>query len=157
MSVLSAQTIRRMCLLTPCDPPTVDDHGRTRGLSACGYDLTLDQDLIIGPGDFRLCSAAEHFCLPNNVLGRVHDKSSLARLGLAVQNTVAEPGWRGFLTLEVTNHGMSSFHIFRGSAIAQVIFEFLDEPTYYPYAGKYQDQRRGPQESIPTIPRRARR
>jgi dCTP deaminase len=30
------------------------------------------------------------------------------------------------------------------SAIAQVVFHFLDEPAEKPYAGKYQDQERMP-------------
>jgi hypothetical protein len=79
------------------------------------------------------------------VVGVVHDKSSLARRGIAVQNTVLEPGWRGFLTLEITNHGPEPIMLKSGCAVAQVVFTFLDEPTERPYRGKYQDQEAGPQ------------
>ena len=34
-------------------------------------------------------------------MGIVHDKSTWARRGLVVQNTVIEPGWHGYLTIEV--------------------------------------------------------
>jgi dCTP deaminase len=85
--------------------------------------------------------------MPNNVVGIVHDKSSLARQGIAVQNTVAEPGWRGYLTLEITNHYVNKILLLKGDAIAQVVFHFLDEPTELIYDGKYQDQQRGPQEA----------
>jgi len=33
------------------------------------------------------------------------------------------------------------------SAIAQVVFHFLDEPAEKPYSGKYQDQARMPVEA----------
>jgi dCTP deaminase len=76
---------------------------------------------------------------------RVLDKSTLVRQGITVQNTIAEPGWRGHLTLEVVNHTRSHIVIPVGAPIAQVVFETLDEPTLQPYEGKYQAQERGPQ------------
>ena len=90
--------------------------------------------------------------MPNDVIAIVHDKSSLARRGVAVQNTVVEPGWRGYLTLELTYHQpwwklWRALHFKKGSAIAQIVFHFLDAPTQRPYAGKYQDQEFGPVES----------
>lgn len=84
--------------------------------------------------------------MPKNVVGIVHDKSTWARRGLAVQNTVIEPGWRGFLTLELTNHGSVPIKIERAMPIAQIVFHFTDEETVG-YEGKYQDQERGPQEA----------
>lgn len=83
--------------------------------------------------------------MPTDVIGVVHDKSSWARRGLAVQNTVIEPGWRGFLTLELTNHGTRKLHIPKGCPIAQIVFHRLDEPAARPYDGRYQDQPPGPQ------------
>jgi dCTP deaminase len=99
----------------------------------------------LAPGEFVLASTAEMFCMPDDVLGVVHDKSSWARRGLAAQNTVIEPGWRGFLTLELTNHGKEPLWLERGVGIVQVIFHLLDEPAAHPYRGKYQDQAAGPQ------------
>lgn len=81
--------------------------------------------------------------MPIDLLGRVADKSTLARRGLAVQNTIIEPGWRGYLTLELSNHGRDAIEIVAGMPIAQIIFDVLDEPAERPYAGKYQDQRAG--------------
>lgn len=93
-----------------------------------------------------LASTIEHFTMPDDVLGEVKDKSSWARRGLAVQNTVIEPGWRGHLTLELTNHGDEGLTIHRGQPIAQIIFhQVLGLVT--PYDGKYQDQARGPQDA----------
>jgi dCTP deaminase len=147
MTVLSAQTIRRLGLVSPLREAFRDELGNSGGLGPCGYDITLAFDINMNPGNFRLTSAAEMFEMPNDVMGVVHDKSSLARRGVAVQNTVIEPGWRGHLTLEITNHGAGILAMPRGSAIAQVLFHRLDEPTELPYRGKYQDQPAGPVEA----------
>jgi dCTP deaminase len=55
-----------------------------------------------------------------------------------VFNTVIEPGWRGFLTLELVYHGLKPIRIPGGAGIAQVIFHEISSPAEY--AGKYQDQ-----------------
>ncbi len=146
MTVLSAQTIRRLGIVSPFVIGGRHEPSNTSvGLSACGYDLQLAEDVQINRGEFILASAVEYFNMPKNVVGIVHDKSTWARRGLAVQNTVIEPGWRGFLTLELTMHGRHGAKISRGAGIAQVVFHFLDEPTEMPYEGKYQDQQAGPQ------------
>jgi dCTP deaminase len=122
-----------------------DELGNSGGLGPCGYDVTLSEKLTIKPGDFLLAATTEHFALPHDVMFVVHDKSTWIRQGIAVHNTVAEPGWRGFLTLEIAHHGTRQVHIPAGSSIAQVVFQLLDEVTEEPYCGKYQDQQAGPQ------------
>jgi dCTP deaminase len=157
--ILSAKTIRALCgknvatpMLNPCHERAVSD-GMTYGLSVAGYDVRVEFDDIgaisgrlMKPGDFLLCSTLEEFAMPKNVIAFVHDKSSWARQGLAVQNTVIEPGWCGFLTLELTNHSTKDIHLKRGMPIAQVVFHETDEGTEG-YEGKYQDQERGPQSA----------
>jgi dCTP deaminase len=147
MTILSAQSIRRLKPIEPFFEKTVFE-GCSFGLSACGYDVRIDQDLMLRPGDFVLASTVEHFNIANNVMARVADKSTWARKGIAVQNTIIEPNWRGYLTLEITNHGLNTVRIKKGTGIAQILFEWLDEPTELPYVGKYQDQKSGPQEAI---------
>ncbi len=155
MTVLSGQTIRRLSILTPCHERTRHDStGLTYGLSVAGYDLTIKDQVYIHPQRelsygraFVLAVANEHFDMPSNVLGRVHDKSSLARRGLQVFNTVIEPGWRGYLTLELANHSDEGIALEAGQPIAQVVFDYLDEDAERPYSGRYQDQ---PHEPVPT-------
>jgi dCTP deaminase len=138
--ILSAQSIReRSTLITPFFERTVVD-GMSYGLSACGYDVRIAQSIHVRSGWFTLASTIERFCMPLDLVGRVHDKSTLARKGLAVQNTIIEPGWNGYLTLELTNHGHSLIWLPQGTPIAQIIFELLDKPTEQPYEGKYQNQ-----------------
>lgn len=120
----------------------------TYGVGPAGYDVRIAESLILKPGAFALASTIERFAMHDDVIGFVHDKSTWARQGITVQNTVIEPGWHGWLTIELTNHGYSEVLIGAGSPIAQVIFHLLPEPTDRPYSGKYQNQQRGAQPAI---------
>lgn len=142
--ILSAQSIRTLRPVTPFEDRGVI-RGRSYGLSVAGYDIRVAEDIALWPGDFRLASSVERFTMPDDVLALVKDKSSWARLGLSVFNTVIEPGWEGWLTLELKNQGNKSLRIESGDPIAQILFERLDEPTEQPYSGKYQNQEAGPQ------------
>ena len=93
-------------------------------------------------GRFVLASAIEEFDMPPDLVGVVHDKSTWARQGVSVFNTVIEPGWKGFLTLEIVFHGNEPVHIPAGSGIAQVLFHQLQDSAEY--NGKYQNQKDEP-------------
>jgi dCTP deaminase len=122
--------------------------GMTFGLGPAGYDVRIAENILLKRGGFALASTIEKFDMPRDVMGIVHDKSTWARRGLACQNTVIEPGWRGYLTIELTNHGGEELRIEPGTPIAQIVFHQLVEPTTLPYRGKYQDQLAGPQPAI---------
>jgi dCTP deaminase len=143
-------------------------NGVSHGLSEAGYDIRIKQEVsFLGPsasrdarivmtldgslyaktyGRFVLASAVEEFDMPDNLVGIVHDKSTWARRGLSVFNTVIEPGWRGFLTLELVYHGEGDLVIPAGSGIAQVIF--TRTATRALYDGRYQNQ---PDQPTPAI------
>ena len=151
--ILSGKTIQQLQIMEPFYGRT-RHHGMTFGCGPAGYDVRVEFDetgdikkVQLNPGDFILASTIEKFNMPPSVLGIVHDKSTWARKGIAVQNTVIEPGWRGWLTLELTNHGPSPVTIDRCMPIAQIIFHQIDEPAKI-YEGKYQDQKRGPVQAI---------
>lgn len=97
-------------------------------------------------GRFITASAMEKFCMPTSLMAIVHDKSSWARKGLSVFNTVLEPGWRGFLTLELVFHGSEELIIPAGAGIAQVVFHPVSDAMLYD--GRYQDQEDRPVEAI---------
>ena len=144
MTVMSAQSIRRRGIFTPFHERSTAN-GMTFGLSSCGYDVRIAEYVHLEPGGFVLASTIEHFDIPRDLVAMVKDKSTWARRGICVQNTCAEPNWRGHLTLEITNHSREPIDIEAGSPIAQIILELLDEPTEQPYRGRYQDQAAGPQ------------
>ena len=142
--ILSAQTIRARGIFTPfCERSKA--FGMSYGLGPAGYDVRIAESMLLPPGGFALASTMEHFDMPRDVLGTVHDKSTWARMGLAVQTTVIEPAWRGILTLELTNHGREALSIHAGCPIAQIILHLLDKTTEMPYEGRYQNQTAGPQ------------
>lgn len=140
----------------------------SHGLAEAGYDIRLKQDVFFTTrfngayrepvvvvthpdgtvehhvGKFTLASAIEEFDMPPYLVGIVHDKSTWARHGLSVFNTVIEPGWKGFLTLELVYHGNKDLMIPAGSGIAQVLFHSLS--IFAEYEGKYQSQEDKPVE-----------
>lgn len=146
MTVLSYHSLRVVRPVEPFCERTVFN-GMSYGVSYAGYDVRIRETLRLKPGDFSLASTVELFKTPTDLLGIVHDKSTWARLGLAVQNTVIEPGWEGYLTLELTNHGREDLIIEQGSPIAQIVYHKLDQPVRG-YAGKYQHQEARPVEAI---------
>lgn len=138
MTILSGYSIEQRIGIDPFHHRTTI-HGMTYGLGPAGYDVRLRQALDMEPGGFMLGSIIERLWLPSDVVGFVHDKSTLARLGIAVQNTIIEPGWHGYLTVEITNHGPDRVRLPAGSPIAQLVFHRTDV-ICEPYAGKYQGQ-----------------
>jgi dCTP deaminase len=141
--ILPAQAIRKIKPVSPFCERTCHN-GMTFGLGPAGYDVRLAETVVVG-AKFVLASTLEHFDMPTDLLGQVTDKSTWARRGVAVQNTIIEPGWRGYLTVELTNHGGEPIEIQAGDPIAQIVFFRLEAPTERPYQGKYQDQEAGPQ------------
>lgn len=148
-------------VIRPFEPVAKQTLGMSYGLGSCGYDIRLGkiglegsytaaerQGYNLKPGEFILCSALEYMEIPHDLCPHIVDKSTLARQGLAVQNTVGEPGWRGYLTLELSNHSSRSISLRVGQPIAQIQFHTLDQPTDTPYVGKYQDQPDRPVEAI---------
>ena len=109
----------------------------TRDVEIVGTEARYS-NVVSNKGRFTLASAIEKFMMPNSLVGVVHDKSTWARRGLSVFNTVIEPGWQGFLTLELVYHGNEDLIIPAGAGIAQVIFSKVAEPRSY--TGKYQNQ-----------------
>lgn len=145
--ILPAQEIKKRGIVSPFHERTVKA-GMTFGLGSAGYDVRVDQTMLLKPGAFALASTVEHFAIPDDIVGFVLDKSSWARQGLSLFNTVMEPGWKGYLTLELANLSGKPIAIFEGSPIAQIMFQRLAEPTESPYVGKYQNQQKGPQPAI---------
>ncbi len=155
MSVLSYQSIHGENIFQPfCERTIHEETNLSYGCGAASYDVRLAEDTHLYEGLVTLASTVEHFTMPHNVCGVVHDKSSLARAGVLVQNTFIDPGWRGYLTLEISYHQLSlpprvtkSLVLASGTPIAQIVFHYLDEPTEQPYSGQYQDQKTGAQPS----------
>ena len=97
--------------------------------------------VVIQPGEFVLGHTQEIITLPEDVVARVADKTTWARLGLQVKNTLIDPGFSGQVTLEFANEGPLPIKLTSGIGIAQLVFEQLSSPCQKPYCGRYMDQR----------------
>jgi dCTP deaminase len=171
MATLPYQKIKELCISSKLIQPWFEKtkhEGYTFGLSECGYDIRIDQDIILYPISLKililralgfkrpsavLASTIETINMPNDLKCELKDKSTWARMFLTVQNTIAEPGWQSktgvnTLTLELTNHSEKIIVLKKGMAIGQLVFERLEEPTEKPYNGKYQGQPQRPVEPI---------
>lgn len=112
-----------------------------------------DEPFILHPGEFVLGSTLERVALPEDLVARLEGKSSLGRLGLLIHSTAGyvDPGWDGYLTLELSNVANLPITIYPGMKIGQISFFRLTTPAATPYGStsirsKYQGQR-GPTPS----------
>jgi dCTP deaminase len=110
-----------------------------------------DEPFILHPGEFVLGSTLERVALPNDLVARLEGKSSLGRLGLLIHSTAGyvDPGWDGYLTLELSNVANLPITLYPGMKIGQISFFRLTTEAETPYGGagsKYQGQR-GPTAS----------
>jgi dCTP deaminase len=108
---------------------------------------------ILHPGEFVLGSTLERVVLPDDLVARLEGKSSLGRLGLLIHSTAGyvDPGWDGYLTLELSNVANLPITIYPEMKIGQISFFRLTTEAEAPYGSKgtrskYQGQR-GPTAS----------
>jgi dCTP deaminase len=167
-SLLTAAPIHDMIPRKVSSP----DFPTSYGLGEIGYDIRIKQDVHFYPasrtfpntvyvtdpttkksfskkGRFCLASSIEEFGMPDNLGAVGHDKSTYARMGVQVFNTVIEPGWNGFLTIELVFNGEEAVFIPAGTGIMQIIFHQLTDPTSYD--GKYQGQADAPVPAKTTV------
>jgi dCTP deaminase len=98
-------------------------------------EIDPNDSFSIHPGEFVLGRTQEHVELPDDIVARIEGKSSLGRLGLIVHATAGfvDPGFRGTLTLEITNLTRVPIILWPGKPIAQLSFMTLDRPAERPY------------------------
>ena len=111
-----------------------------------------DEEFILHPGDFVLGTTVERVEIPSDLIAHVEGRSSLGRLAIVVHATagLADPGYAGQITLELSNLGAAPVALTPGMRISQLTFTRLSSPADRPYGAdrgsKYQGQQ-GPQAS----------
>ena len=109
-------------------------------------------EYVLHPGDFVLGTTVERVEIPADLIAHVEGRSSLGRLAVVVHATagLCDPGYRGQITLELSNLGRAPVALTPGMRISQLTFTELSSPAERPYGSgrgsKYQDQA-GPQAS----------
>jgi dCTP deaminase len=109
--------------------------------------VAADEAFILHPTEFVLGQTLEWVELPNDLVARLEGKSSLGRLGLLIHSTAGyvDPGWKGNLTLELSNVANLPIALYRGMRIGQISFIRMSSPVERPYGSrelgsKYQGQ-----------------
>lgn len=121
----------RFSFIDPRHPQSIGDAMRT-------IEVPPDEPFIMQPGDFALASTMETLELPDDLLGRLEGRSSIARLGITVHSTAAvfEPGWTGTATMELSNLGRMAVALYPGMRICAFSFETVSSPVMTPYRNK---------------------
>lgn len=100
-------------------------------------------ECVIPPNSFALSRTVEYFKIPKDVLVICVGKSTYARCGIIVNITPLEPGWEGYVTLEISNTTPLPAKVYAHEGIAQFIFFRGSDPcetNYADRAGKYMYQ-----------------
>jgi dCTP deaminase len=115
------------------------------GVRAEEYETVIlqpDDPFVLQPKTFVLVPTLERLVLPNNVMGLLHGKSSLARFGIVVHLTAGrfDPGWNNNPVLELHNSGERPVRLYAGWPICAFTFDRLMAPVENPYTtkGRYQ-------------------
>ena len=110
-------------------------------------EIDAEKPFILHPGEFVLGSTVERIELPTDIVARLEGKSSLGRIGLVIHSTAGyiDPGWKGQLTLELTNVARLPITLYYGMRIGQISFQRMTTEVDRPYGSselgsRYQGQ-----------------
>lgn len=85
--------------------------------------LRYGETFVLHPGALALASTLEYLSMPADLECQVEGRSSWARVGLEVATaTAVEPGFRGVVTLELSNVGTVPLSLSPGLRISQLVF-----------------------------------
>lgn len=169
--ILNDEQISEIKPLQPFEEKLETEGAVSYGLGSFGYDIRLAEEFrvftdvhspeidpkefnedafvekegescLIPPNSFCLGKSLEQFDMPEDLFGIVIGKSTYARCGIIVNMTPLEPGWKGYLTIEISNTTPLPARVYANEGIAQVIFFKGERPgiTYSDRSGKYQNQ-----------------
>ena len=137
---------RRLLVFRNSRRPYIDVHEDTSDLTEM-VEIEDDIPFILHPGEFVLASTLEHIELPDDLVARLEGKSSLGRIGLLIHSTAGyvDPGWKGHLTLELSNVANLPVTLYYAMKIGQLSYLRLSTPAENLYGSpalgsKYQGQ-----------------
>lgn len=104
-------------------------------------DMEAAGGYVLAPGEFILGTTQEEVTISRRHTGRIETKGNIARAGIQVHNGDGhiDPGFRGHITLEITNMHREGTYIrlVPGVYICQLFVYLLSSPSNRPYRGKY--------------------
>ncbi|ART79369.1 dCTP deaminase [Oceanisphaera avium] len=125
--------------------PYIDLSG-PRAEVAAAIDSVMSEEIFIAdgeafflhPGELALAVTLESITLPDNIVGWLDGRSSLARLGLMVHATAhrIDPGWSGRIVLEFYNGGKLPLALRPHMVIGAINFETMSGSAERPYMSR---------------------
>ncbi len=96
--------------------------------------VTYGETFTLHPRTLALGATLEYLTMPNDLECQVEGRSSWARLGLQVATATAiEPGFKGVVTLELSNVGTIPIVLRPGIRICQLVFRDALPPVEQAY------------------------
>jgi len=136
----------KFLVFTNSRQPYIDVKQSLDGLTEL-VEIDNDSPFMLHPGEFVLGSTTENIELPDDLVAGLEGKSSLGRIGLVIHSTAGfvDPGWKGHLTLELSNLSRLPISLYFGMKIGQISFLELSTPAERLYGSeslgsKYQGQ-----------------
>lgn len=130
----------------PHDEHVLDPLDGNESLTSDMWSVKNVKSYTLPPGGFVLARTVEHITLSNMVAARLEGRSSFARLGLSVHQTGGwiDAGFRGTITLEISNANPRPVRLTVGMQIAQLVFFRSEIPPMISYSerkdARYLDQ-----------------
>ena len=104
------------------------------------YDLRAADNVLVPKNTCTLVSSLEWVELTGNLAGTLRCRSSLGRKGILLGGGFVDPGFRGQLTLCLTNMGAADLEIHQGDRVVQIVLHEVRGGAHL-YEGRYQDSK----------------
>jgi dCTP deaminase len=102
------------------------------------YDLRAASDMILPRGICTLVPTLEWIELPRDLAGTLRCRSSFGRRGVLLGAGFVDPGFRGQLTLCLTNMGNEEISLNKDDRVVQMVLHEVNNNNMV-YTGRYQD------------------
>lgn len=102
------------------------------------YDLRIGENVILPSRVYTLVSSLEWVELPADLAATLRCRSSFARRGILLGGGFVDPGFRGQLTLCLTNMSPDPIALHREDRVVQMILHEVGMNERL-YSGRYQD------------------
>ena len=97
--------------------------------------------MVLKAGEHVLLSTYEYMEMPDDLVGFVELRSTWARHGLSLPPTIIDAGFKGTVTLAVSNNASYGIALKPRQRFAHIVFVKTSSKVNKPYAGGYSEQR----------------
>ncbi len=137
MILSAAEMVRRLGVENTREKLVVRPYSSTSQQPA-SYDLRAAVEIRLSCRTCTLLPTLEWVELPRDLAGTLRCRSSFGRRGVLLGGGFVDPGFRGQLTLCLTNMGTEEIVVHQQDRIAQLILHEVRNPGDC-YSGRYQD------------------